>query len=65
VGFDGFDCFFLFVVGGARDKLGSTLFTLEQQEQNLDEETSRTTTGDHKTHSRSRKNKTGNWKRNR
>jgi hypothetical protein len=28
VGFGGFDCFFLFVVGGARDKPGSTLFTL-------------------------------------
>jgi hypothetical protein len=27
-GFGGFDCFFLFVIGGARDKLGSTLFTL-------------------------------------
>jgi hypothetical protein len=28
VGFGGFDYFFLFVVGGARDKLGSTLFIL-------------------------------------
>jgi hypothetical protein len=28
VSFGGFDCCFLFVVGGARNKLGSTLFTL-------------------------------------
>jgi hypothetical protein len=28
VRFGGFDYFFLFVLGGARDKLGSTLFTL-------------------------------------
>jgi hypothetical protein len=28
VSFDGFDCCFLFVVGGAEDKLGSTLLTL-------------------------------------
>jgi hypothetical protein len=28
VGFGGFDCCFLFVVGGARNKLGSTLLTL-------------------------------------
>jgi hypothetical protein len=27
VGFDGFQCFFLFVIIGARNKLGSTLFT--------------------------------------
>jgi hypothetical protein len=28
MGFGGFDCCFLFVVGGARNKLGSTLLTL-------------------------------------
>jgi hypothetical protein len=28
VSFDGFDCCFLFMVGGARNKLGSTLLTL-------------------------------------
>jgi hypothetical protein len=42
------------------DELG-TKAEGEQQEKSLDEITQRTATGDHKTHSRSEKNKTGNW----
>jgi hypothetical protein len=34
---------------------------IEQQKKNLDDVTLRTTIGDHKTHSSSRKNKTNNW----
>jgi hypothetical protein len=41
------------------DELGAKAES-KQQEKNFDEVTPRTTTGDHNTHSRSRKNKTDN-----